>query len=487
MAFTPSLQQQNILAAVANSRCNMVIDAGAGSGKTTTLIQVYKQLRGRSIFLAFGKANQLDLEAKGVPARTFNSLGFGALRNAMRCGQVSMNKVRDHLRSTLLPADDVRYTSFAAKLVDLAKNAGIGAMVDDVESNWFALIDKHDLELNHDDAFPARGVEIARHALRWSSNPDTIARIIDFNDQVYLPVMMGLSLPKFDNVLTDESQDLNSIQRVIVRKILAAGGRLIAVGDRAQAIFGFRGADADSLDQLAEEFDCERFPLTVSYRCGTDIVDYARQFGAIDAAPGAIKGSVRTDVRDYVAEAAPGDLFVCRLTKPLLEAAYGFLKQHKRAYIMGREIGEGLVSLINKMKAKSLEQLAEKLEAYTLREVEKAIAKGKESKAESIQDKTDCVLFLIDTVQEDDRTVPGLVRVITDLFADKAGAVVLATIHKAKGLEARRVYWLCYDFYNKRARQDWQMQQEVNLQYVAATRAKEELVLVGQNHQRNDK
>jgi ATP-dependent exoDNAse (exonuclease V) beta subunit len=51
-------------------------------------------------------------------------------------------------------------------------------------------------------------------------------------------------------------------------------------------------------------------------------------------------------------------------------------------------------------------------------------------------------------------------------------------VHKAKGLEANRVFWLNYDFVSKWARQPWQMQQEKNLRYVAATRAKSELILI---------
>ena len=71
---------------------------------------------------------------------------------------------------------------------------------------------------------------------------------------------------------------------------------------------------------------------------------------------------------------------------------------------------------------------------------------------------------------------PNLFRA---LFAEGAGKVTLATIHKAKGLEAKRVFWLnSSDCPSKWARQEWQVQQEMNLCYVATTRAQEELVLI---------
>ena len=72
-----------------------------------------------------------------------------------------------------------------------------------------------------------------------------------------------------------------------------------------------------------------------------------------------------------------------------------------------------------------------------------------------------------------------LIRTIERLFEDKRGVTTLATIHKAKGLEANTVYWLnSSQCPSKYARQDWQKQQEANLCYVAATRAKRELVLI---------
>jgi DNA helicase-2/ATP-dependent DNA helicase PcrA len=78
---------------------------------------------------------------------------------------------------------------------------------------------------------------------------------------------------------------------------------------------------------------------------------------------------------------------------------------------------------------------------------------------------------------ENDRTVPALVLAIQNLFTDQDGGVKLATIHKAKGLEADRVFWMtpakC-----RTPRQEWQKEQERNLCYVATTRAKCTLVLM---------
>ena len=58
----------------------------------------------------------------------------------------------------------------------------------------------------------------------------------------------------FDAVLVDEYQDVNAIQADIVRLLAPETGHLTCVGDDAQAIYGFRGADPEHLRRLAATF-----------------------------------------------------------------------------------------------------------------------------------------------------------------------------------------------------------------------------------------
>jgi superfamily I DNA/RNA helicase len=131
------------------------------------------------------------------------------------------------------------------------------------------------------------------------------------------------------------------------------------------------------------------------------------------------------------------------------------------------------------MKANDLDTFLLRLEAYTTREVEKATAKNDPEKVSKIQDKTDCILCIVEGLPEGERTVLALLDAIDGLFTEVRNAVILSTIHKAKGLEAERVLWLNSSMCpSKWARQDWQIQQEFNLCYVATTRAIKELVLI---------
>jgi len=456
---------------------NAIIEAVAGSGKTTTIVEAVKRVSGSYIFLAFGKAIADELASKhGVNARTFHSLCCSAVVR-YKGGRVNLDKKRDIIDSWLSGDDARAYGYFISKLVDLAQQTGIGALVEDTEQAWQDIIDHHNLELTNESASYPRAIELARELLQRSC----ASRDVDFSDMLYIAVKDGVTLPKFDNVFVDEAQDTNAIQRAILRKIGHTGARLIAVGDPAQAIYGFRGADSESMNMIAEEFNAIRLPLTVSYRCPTAVIEYARQWVShIEAAPGATEGSVNNLGMKWDAKTfAAGDLIVCRTTAPLVTTAYQLLKAGVPATIMGKEIGKGLVALVNKMKARGIDALTEKLEKFTEREVQKAIAKKQESKAEAIQDKTDCIMVLISTLPETDRSIPALIRVIDNLFSDSKAAVVLATIHKAKGLEANNVFWLnrskCP---SKWAKQEWQQEQERNLCYVAATRAKVSLTII---------
>lgn len=474
-----STYQNNIFDFVKSGNGSAVIEAVAGSGKTTTIVEAIKLVTGSTIFLAFNRSIADELGRRGVNARTFHSLTYSIVLRHKGARAVNKNKLFEIVQENLGDEDVRNYGSFITKLVDLAKQAGVGCLVPNEPNVWMDIVDHHDLELASEDATLNRAVALAMRLLEASNT----SREVDFSDMLYIPVLEGLSLPKYDFVFVDEAQDTNAIQRALLRKIMRPESRLVAVGDPAQAIYGFRGADSNSINLIAEEFNCIKLPLTVSYRCPKSVVEHARKWVKhIEPAPTAPEGKVTDLGLNFKnADFVKGDLVVCRTTAPVVKLAYSLLRDRISARIMGKEIGEGLKSLVTKMKAKGIEALIEKLNAYTTRETEKLTARGKDEKASAIQDKTDTILVLINSLTETRRTIPALIETIDSLFDDKNATVTLATIHKAKGLEASRVFWLnSQDCPSKWARKDWQIQQEYNLCYVATTRAMQELVLIAQ-------
>lgn len=472
--FSP--YQLAVFSFVENGTGNAVVEAVAGSGKSFTIEEANKRVRGSSIFLAFNKSIADELKSRGVNARTFHSLTYMPVLNFKKQKTVDANKLRK-IADTIMNGDQrSMYGAFACKLVGLARQLGVGCLVPDSEQVWIDITNHHNLEPDSEFADIGTGIEWARKLLDASN----ASPIVDFDDLLYIAVKEGIALPKFDWVFVDEAQDTNAIQRAILRKIMHKDSRLIAVGDPAQAIYGFRGSDSDSLNLIVSEFNCVRLPLTISYRCPQAVVNFAHEWVShIEAAPSAPEG----EVLDYGFEwkldvFKPNDLVVCRTTKPLIELAYRMLRARVPVRIMGKEIGQGLKNLINKMRAGNLEHLEARLTEWCAREVEKATAKMEDGKAAATQDKVDAILCLMQDLPEG-AGIYDLMQVIDNLFAEGVNQTVLSTIHKAKGLEANRVFWLNSSQCPAQwARGEWQQEQERNLCYVAVTRAKQTLILI---------
>lgn len=467
---------------VAQQQAHAIIEAVAGSGKTTTLVEALKRTKHAAIFLAFNKSIAEELKRRvprNVQARTFHSLCFKPVLEAVGAKDINADKIKQLTKLSLPMFDHGLYGAFVRRLVGLARNDGLGALRDASSEAFYAIVEQHDIQLEHEDASIEKGIQYAQRILELSNE----SKEIDFDDLLYFAVLKGIKLPTFQWVFVDEAQDTNAIQRAILRKILAPGGRLVAVGDPAQAIYGFRGADSNALDLISEAFSpCLRLPLSVTYRCPTSVVEKAKAYvPQIEACEGAPAGSVEDlGLKWLLTDLGSHDIVVCRNTKPLLDLGYRLMQAKIPLRILGREIGEGLVSLIRKCDGGTgFDDFLLALERWREREVQRAIAKGNDAKAEAIDDKAGAVTVLSGGLPENDRTTDALIRIIQSLFTDSNSRVTLSTIHKAKGLESNTVWWLAPSLCPSRwAKKPWQQQQERNLCYVAITRAKERLVLI---------
>jgi DNA helicase-2/ATP-dependent DNA helicase PcrA len=481
---TPSPFQQAIYDAIVNPQGNLIINAVAGSGKTTTLVGAAERVpsTARCVFLAFNKSIATELGQRlpqHFQARTFHSLCYSPVTRALGVKQVNADKLRDIIREKLDEDVAKMYGPFIRRLVGLARNAGIVCLIPDELEVWEALVEQHDLSVDSENASIEEGINFAREVLKLSNQRDEC----DFDDLLYFAVLKQIALPKFDWVFVDEAQDTNAIQRELLRKIMKPSTRLVAVGDPAQAIYGFRGADSNSMNLIAEEFRCAELPLSVTYRCATSIVEYAQDFvPEIQAREGAPAGSVNALETEWrLQQLHADDLVVCRTTAPLIDLGWKLMRARIPLRILGRDIGDGLIALVKKCDKRggNVDAMVERLEAWRDREMKKAQAKGQESKAEAIEDKANAILLLAADLPERNRSVAEIVRIIGSLFEGDGNRVTLSTVHKAKGLEANVVWWLGRSLCPSRwARQEWQQQQERNIMYVAITRAKAVLNMI---------
>lgn len=495
--FVPSPLQQAFFDWIKNGTGSCILEAKAGTGKTTTLVHALDYMDG-SIFLgAFNKKIAEEIKAR-VPVyrkvfvATMHSAGFSSWRFACKGVAVNERKMREIYRGVFPPGlCEVLMTDLEPsilELVSLAKQSAFGVLKSPHDQQaWLDLIDHFDIDTLENTE---RVIEVAQEMLQRSIDMDS--RMIDFDDMIYAPLIHNSRVFENDWVLIDEAQDTNAARRALALRMLKRGGRLVAVGDRNQAIYGFSGADSDSIDLLKDAVNATTLPLNVTYRCPKAVVRYANQWVKdLIAHPSAPEGSVTNlDLNDknvdFTQHVKGGDVILCRFNAPLIDHVYKFIAKGIAAKVEGREIGLGLKVLVRRWKAKSFGALRDRLDEFLVRETAKFRAREEESRAAAVEDKVRCIGVIIERIESTHgRTVKNPIEAVCDeidaIFADNAngGQVILCSIHKSKGREWEHVFWL-QTGPSKWARKQWEKDQEDNLCYVAATRAKRELTLVQQ-------
>lgn len=267
-----------------------------------------------------------------------------------------------------------------------------------------------------------------------------------------------------------------------------SGRRLYIANDIVthNSIYGFAGADNNALDLIKDKFNCETLPLTISYRCPKAVVAHAQKWVShIEAAETAPEGEVKEITSETLLEQGlnRSDAILCRYNKYLVALCFKLIRNGIPARIEGREIGEGLIKLTRKWKVSSLSALYGRLMNYKDREVKKALDKKQESRADRITDQVDTLYVLIERAEEQRLDVRGLEDMIREMFENDVkskGILTLSSCHRAKGLEWDRVFILGRSelMPSPMAHQEWQQEQELNLIYVAITRAKKVLIEV---------
>ncbi len=498
----PSDMQIGFYQWIYNGDGSAVLIAVAGSGKSTAIVNSLMFIEPHKFvtILAFNSTIAEEMRQKivelgrrtgrnfyRVQAKTFHSLGYGAVRkrlgNVIKGDKPDGGKLRELFKMKFGEEAYTMYGSFVTKLVGMAKGAGVGAIIKSVPSTWREIIKHHDLSLDSEEADEEQALEYCGWLLRYS-NEEAEKGWIDYDDQIYLPILWRLKLWENDYVFIDEAQDTNVVRRILAEKALRSGGRLIAVGDPNQAIYGFTGASHDAIELIKNHFNAIELPLTVSYRCPKIaekmVQPLVPHFSVWEGAkPGMC---IRLDLKGALLRLKDTDAILCRNTAPLVELAFKIISQGRGCMVLGKDIGAGLIRLINLQKAQTIDTLEERLEAYRDREYEKLMEKGEEAKAESIRDRVGSILAVVKLLPENKRTVPQLITVLTNMFSDGDDGrqlLILSTAHKAKGREWPRVAHLEPGLIPSRwARLPHQFKQEMNLKYVVETRFQEEFIIL---------
>lgn len=297
-------QQRFFLHCEANPNDSVFLNAVAGSGKTTTAVEFAKRTPTsvKTIFLSFSKDIAKTFKARlpyWVEGSTFNSLGNTILgQHFGKKSRADARKCAGLLR-TLVPNYSERreIEDDVLTLVSRAKSQGY------LCPGFYVQLDEIADRFNI-DAGPLMFELVEEILFRCTQPPFDV---IDFDDQLWLVLMLNAKCPRVHTAVVDEAQDTNSVQREILRRMLQPwreasartrdgidklsaavvaglnkmqgnGGRLIAVGDPNQSIYGFRGADSDAIGSLVSDFNMTELPLSVSWRCSKAVVEEARKY-----------------------------------------------------------------------------------------------------------------------------------------------------------------------------------------------------------------
>lgn len=488
MAFIPSKYQKTVYTYIKIGKGNAVIDAVAGSGKSTTIVNALKQIptNKRVLFLAFNKAIVEELKIKignlpNVDIKTLHSLGASLCMRNLNC-QIQDDKYKVWVNNGVnysnlvptIPLPDEQmgaWKSNILKLIDLGR-VNLVKTVSELEELSY----KHDIDLLDNEA------DLAVKGIQWGERE---MQTIDFTDMIYFPNVKQLRIFKYDWVFIDECQDLNAAQRELFLKCVKPnGGRFVAVGDPRQAIYGFAGADVESFNLLKKIPNTVKLPLSVCYRCDEEIINLAKgivpQIEARDNAP---SGTVNREAT--LDEIQDGDMVLCRLSAPLVKLCMKYIGSGVKAYVKGRDIGTNLINMIKKTNRKQIKDVEERLQKELSRIIGKVVTRQKctekEAKESDVYKNYEDKVIAISVLSEGLQTAQEVIDRIDTIFSDgnKSG-ICLSTIHKSKGLESDRVFIICEDklWFKPCMNVPWMAEQESNLVYVAYTRAKHYLGFV---------
>lgn len=450
----------------------------AGCGKTYTAIRALEKCSPMySVLLGAFNVDIRDTFKAKVKhlqyIRPVNYNGFGwqiCMANVPRCRLDEHKTINTLKYYTGKGLDEKTFHKIAGtykRLISLFKNRGIFT-VEDAILDLKSIYDHYDIEPVDD---PTLLMETFAHVIGNKI-------VMDFDDQKYMPLKEGWTVPIYDTVVIDEFQDTCEIEFLLMMKA-SSGGRFYCFGDPDQSIYGFKGSTPDAFALYCEILRAKRLPLSICYRCPRSVIREAQRFvPRILPADDAIEGNVEWGRF----EAGVGDFVLCRTTEPLVERCLNGLSRKQPGKVRGREIGDKLEYMIeticNHDHSISIIDFGKLLVDYQYQQVAKMESLQQDALAQQVEDRCKSLRVICRLAS----SVQDLFRIVDEVFCDDKDrhvGVDYMTIHRSKGLQAKNVWLLRPDLLpHPRAKKRWMKEEENRLSYVAITRAEETFTYV---------
>lgn len=502
LGYTPSTYQMNIFDFVVHGIGNAVIKARAGSGKTSTLVTAMKLIdkKKKCLFLAFNVSIKDELSKKlqdypNCVVKTVHGLGFDIIRcNTHDKVEVNENKYitflnQHHSNISDYDIPPARWNSYSRRIIDLLKFARLNMAQSAREIQKIA--DKHSIDIEFDE------INMVMELMSYGKQHITS---VDFTDMIWLPVECNMvnKVHKYDWIFNDEVQDYSITYLHLLKKCQKRACRMLSCGDEYQSINQFAGASLEAFNMLCNTEKTNIFTLPISYRCSQLIVNKVHHHVPdIQARENAELGLIKID--SSLDNIKVNDLVLSRHNAPLIKLYAELIDRNLPCQIKGQsDITEQLDNLVNSYASDddllstniNEDGLFPRLYLELIREYINFIQHGM---TESDAINTSTIQYLYNNIlslkvlAKHCVTVADLKNKIATIFKtniqteNPEKVIWLSTIHKAKGLEADNVHIICSSQIPSQAkRTETERIQELNLQYVAYTRAKYRLFFVSE-------
>ncbi len=553
MELQLSKYQAKILQAI-QQRCGLptdepikglLIESLAGTGKSFTLIEICLLLRDLGIksdevrLVVFGRKNKDDLATK-LGARvgsswkssvsTLHSLSYSILREALNTDHKTfklqnwkyediaanlgftrrteyIGKNRRYIPGNLFsnsPEDKVRELEREfLQLLELLRLYCLPPYLESITE----LVELHNLDI----PVNKKVVTAAAKCLKVGLHDAINNFVIDCTDMSWVLWMHRTNCKgtlekwrsQFRMIAVDECQDTDVLQLNILSLLIdPAKNFLVAVGDKHQAVYSFRGCVSDGVQKFTEIFNCEILPLPVNYRCGRSHLELVRKIFPnipIEPHPGAGEGEIKilkhSEFLSLFQDESKSYIGVCRKNAPLLIYAIRLLAAGKPAKIKDKSLGKRVLDEVDRIVAKfsipyDVATFPQALVDYEAKERDRLLKyKDGEARISLLTDMLAAVLALFEAYQPED--LGAWTLVIDKIFDESDGkrCINLYSIHSGKGGEGDVAFILEPELmpFSHKGQTAEEKEQENNLLYVALTRPKEILALIlGENKSPGD-
>ncbi|MCI4078838.1 UvrD-helicase domain-containing protein [Streptomyces sp. MMS21 TC-5] len=321
---------------------HIALQAGAGTGKTTTLALLATGTRRRGRYLAFNKAIALDAASRfpaHVTCKTAHSLAYAAVghRYRSRLGSARQPSWKTGQALGITKPARVGDTDLSVRVLSHTVLKTLTRFCHSADPTITSRHIPHLRGLDNADLHEQLAAAVLPFASKaWRDLQRQEQGVVRFEHDHYLK-MWALSEPKIDAdfLLLDEAQDTNPV----VEQVFTAQrghAQLVMVGDSAQAIYGWRGAT-----DVMTRFDGTPLALTQSFRFGPHLAREANRWLALAGAPIRLQGTDTIPTRLDTIETP--DAVLCRTNIGAMTQVLTHLQAGRRVALTGG--GESLRSL----------------------------------------------------------------------------------------------------------------------------------------------